>query len=803
MSKNTALQISLLVLLWIVFLVLIPFVGALPTGVFNQPWSHFVIDLLAFILAATAFIAATRLAYSSFSSFYIPVALGFLTQAIDHLIKLIISSSAIGITPAGYNTMSPGVLSVGTLVFGLVLLIGNRVPQRIINKDFISIVLSYFGPIYVFLIWVVALLALNPIFIIPMPHFPGTGLPIWEYLAIITLVITTVLIGKHANYFGRAGKLLIVSLFFLILSELYMSASIQIYDQYFNFSDLFRLLAYLCFSFTLIIKTIPKESSLKTFSFPISRQLLYLLATITGLLGIIIYYNLRTQLTLANLLQQSLNRPQEIIDQSSLLYGFGTFLVLSIVIGTVIFVGMVIIRVLNHFRSLTKTVKSIETGGLGIEYETYADDEFGELAMALDRAVTQADASTRELSQRVKEKTEALGQQMQELEGQNQLLEKTRHDLVIANDSIKQEKVRTDAMLESIGEGIIVVDTSARIQVINKAALAMLSWDNNQVYQKKITEILKIERENGQPVQSDERPVSRSLAIGKNTASDEYLFIRNDGSKFPVFVTSSPILLEGHIIGAIEVFRDITEEKEIDQAKSEFVSLASHQLRTPLTAIGWFTEGLMNESTGPLTPQQHEYLAKIYAGNQRMIKLVNGLLNVSRIELGTFMVDPQPTDLWNILDEVIEEVTPQAQHKNIQIHRNYQPGLPLINLDPQLANIIFQNLVVNAIKYTPDGGSVTVEINQQGDNLQFKVSDTGYGIPAGEQDKIFTKMYRASNIRILIGEGTGLGLYAVKSLLEKTGGKIWFESIENKGTTFYIEIPLSGMKPKGGARRLV
>jgi signal transduction histidine kinase len=239
-----------------------------------------------------------------------------------------------------------------------------------------------------------------------------------------------------------------------------------------------------------------------------------------------------------------------------------------------------------------------------------------------------------------------------------------------------------------------------------------------------------------------------------------------------------------------EAERDVERIKEIDRAKTEFVSIASHQLRTPLTSISWFTEMLMKSEIGELNDKQKEYLGEIYRGNQRMIDLVNDILNTSRIDTGILISDPITISLKETLESVLSEIVPLFEDKGIEIIKDYGENIPQINADPELAQVIFQNLLSNSLKYTPKGGSVTIGISDQGANVLIKISDSGYGIPKEQQSRIFTKLFRADNIRSKETDGTGLGLYIARAIVRQSGGKIWFDSVENTGTNFYVTFPI-------------
>jgi len=292
----------------------------------------------------------------------------------------------------------------------------------------------------------------------------------------------------------------------------------------------------------------------------------------------------------------------------------------------------------------------------------------------------------------------------------------------------------------------------------------------------------------------------KNLLKGKTFTSEEIINKRKDGSEFQAAISIFPIRENDKNIFYVSLMQDITHRKAVEKAKTEFVSLASHQLRTPLSAIRWYSEMLLSKYTGELTEKQRSYLNEIYQGNLRMVELVNALLNVSRIDLGTFAIDPEPADLTVIMDSVLNELKPQIIQRKLIIEKVYDPKVPIMEVDPKLTRVIFQNLLSNAVKYTDEGGKITAEIRRQNPYVYIRIADNGYGIPKSQHDKIFEKLFRADNVRQKDTEGTGLGLYIVRAIIKESSGKIWFDSEENKGTTFHVLLPISGMKKKMGTR---
>ncbi len=234
---------------------------------------------------------------------------------------------------------------------------------------------------------------------------------------------------------------------------------------------------------------------------------------------------------------------------------------------------------------------------------------------------------------------------------------------------------------------------------------------------------------------------------------------------------------------------DITEQKLLDKAKTEFVSLASHQLKSPLAEMKWLTEMLSSGSLGEFSPKQIEYINKLNTANEDMIALVDLLLNVSRTEMGRITLDIKETNVETLSESVLNELAPLITKKGIIIEKEYNNLLQVLKTDPKLLRIVIQNLVSNAIKYTPDGGTVSISFSENSGKSKIIVSDTGLGIPKDQQCHIFTKLFRADNVRSSsTSQGTGLGLYLVKSMVQAINGDIDFVSEENKGSTFSITL---------------
>ncbi len=384
---------------------------------------------------------------------------------------------------------------------------------------------------------------------------------------------------------------------------------------------------------------------------------------------------------------------------------------------------------------------------------------------------------------------------------------KAIEDIKKETEKISRAKALDEAVFQSIGDGLVVTDKEGKIILANKAFEDLLGWRQKEVFGRRLIKVVPCQDERGLVVPDEKRIISLALKGVKNTtpavSQISWYFVRKNKTRFPVTIVTTPIYFQNQLFGAVETFHDITKEHEIDKAKTEFVSLASHQLRTPLSIIRWYSEVLLKNRSENFDKKDLRYLEEINKSNQRMIDLINALLNVSRIDMGTLAIEPKPTNLIDLAENVLKDFAPQISQKKLELIRDYSKSLPLIDADPQIMRIVFQNLISNAIKYTPDKGEIKLKMGAQKDEMVIEVSDTGYGIPKDQQGGVYQKFFRADNAREIDPDGSGLGLYIVKSIVDNAGGKIWFKSEEKKGTTFYVAIPLSGMQKKEGVKGLI
>ncbi len=243
-------------------------------------------------------------------------------------------------------------------------------------------------------------------------------------------------------------------------------------------------------------------------------------------------------------------------------------------------------------------------------------------------------------------------------------------------------------------------------------------------------------------------------------------------------------------VGSVLILQDVSHEKLSERTKTEFVSLITHQLRTPLSATKWIFKMILEGDVGPVTREQTKWLQKGYLSNERMIRLINDLLEITRIEGGEYLYNPTTTDISAIVESAIDSLVDEARRKGIKLGLiKPQEALPKIKIDAEKIQLAISNILDNALRYTPKGGQVTVSLKPAINGVECEVKDTGIGILSKEQDRIFERFFRGSNALLMETEGTGLGLYISKKIIEAHGGRIQFTSQENKGSAFKFFLP--------------
>jgi len=354
-------------------------------------------------------------------------------------------------------------------------------------------------------------------------------------------------------------------------------------------------------------------------------------------------------------------------------------------------------------------------------------------------------------------------------------------DTEAAKVEIEQEKIRTQIILNNFLDGLLIFGSDKKLWSINPKAEEFLKIKKEQVLGKTMIEFSKITG----------IKLTRTVKNKNEKVFRQELTPQKKGLVLEMTIQEIG-LPNKRTTDILVILHDVTREKLIERLKSQFVSVAAHQLRTPLSIIKWSLSMMIQGELGSLTGEQKEILEKTNQTNERMILLINDLLNVARIEEGRFIYKPQAVDFTELLERIIKPIQLLAEEKKVKLDVDLSEESKVIKADTEKLVLAVKNLIENAIYYTEPGGSVTVCLKKRGNELEFFVKDTGIGIPKDQQHRIFDKFFRGDNAVRKETEGTGLGLFIAKNIIEAHGGKIWFESREGKGTTFFFSLPIIG-----------
>jgi PAS domain S-box-containing protein len=352
----------------------------------------------------------------------------------------------------------------------------------------------------------------------------------------------------------------------------------------------------------------------------------------------------------------------------------------------------------------------------------------------------------------------------------------------LANKLIKSSQQLFLEVYNNSPIAYLIVDTNGKIVSANIASARLFGKSTQQLIKGDLfaiispegdehQSVIKLKFQNGVVVSDEDVKVVRGKETSWTKASI-FQFSGTDGEKL-----------------SLVTFVDITKQREVDIAKSEFVSLASHQLRTPISGMRWSAELLLLDGVETLSVQQKRYIDRLLSSIQRMSGLVDDFLQVSRFELGTRVIKQEMVSLPDLFDDIIAEQASVASGKRLNISKHYDPTISQISTDLGLLRMIVTNLYVNAVKYSRLDGEISLSFKRVGDDLLVEVRDNGMGIPLAEQQRVFSKIFRASNAVKEVPDGTGLGLYIVQKSVQSLHGRITFQSAENMGTTFTVQIP--------------
>jgi len=353
------------------------------------------------------------------------------------------------------------------------------------------------------------------------------------------------------------------------------------------------------------------------------------------------------------------------------------------------------------------------------------------------------------------------------------------------------ERDKLNTIVKSVSDGIIVLDLNRQITFANRAAYKILRVRSETLLSRRLSEIFTITNQKGENV-TDEM-----LCPLKEISDDELIFgpaeltLSNSENKKLELLLASTQIKDGISanIGSICIFRDIAKEKELEQMKLDFVAIAAHELRTPITGIRGYLSILIEEVSKKLTKTEFEMLQKAFISTTNLAALVENLLSISNIERHSLKLNKQPV-LWSdLINEVKGNFLSSAEQKQIKIVTNVPKDLPKISIDRFRISEVISNLLANAITFSPSKTTITISASIDGKNLITHIQDQGEGIPETALPNLFTKFFRVSGGLIQGSKGTGLGLYISKSIVEMHQGKIWVESVVGKGSTFSFSLP--------------
>lgn len=352
-------------------------------------------------------------------------------------------------------------------------------------------------------------------------------------------------------------------------------------------------------------------------------------------------------------------------------------------------------------------------------------------------------------------------------------------DIEEARARAVEEKNKTLAIITNFTDGLLFFDKEDKLSLVNPVAEDFLTVKSAEIIGKPLSELTGFPR------------LEILTGLLKKTAKRIFKEEIQIEKEFILEVSTLSIMREKEKLGVLVILHDITREKLVERMKTEFVSLTAHQLRTPLSAIKWTLKMVLDGDLGKITEEQAEFLEKTYNSNERMISLINDLLNVTRIEEGRYLYKPVLAQFEDLVEEIVNSYKAEIKRRNIKFQfKEPERKIPKVKIDIEKMRLAISNLLDNAIRYTLPKRKVTVSLKYEEKKIKFSVEDSGIGVPKDQQKRLFTKFFRGANAIKIETEGSGLGLFITKNIIEAHGGKIWFESEENKGSTFGFILPV-------------
>ncbi len=486
----------------------------------------------------------------------------------------------------------------------------------------------------------------------------------------------------------------------------------------------------------------------------------------------------------------------EVLKPVNDLLKFFLVLILSVMLGVIVVALVFATIIFRPIGELTVIAGILQKGDFSQRASTQSKDELGTLGRAFNTMAEKLQELYIGLEQKVKDRTVDLNTKVDELEGVTIASLNILEDLDIEKAHLTENSAQLETILNNLPVGVYVSEiNTGRMIMANNLAIDMFGKGIDPKEAKEnYGEPYSLIKDDGTPYPSEELPFAISVRTGEPVIGVTGISVKRMDGTIVALRMSSVLVKDknNQPISSVVVFEDITKEKQIDDAKSGFISVTSHQLRTPLTSIRWYSEMLLSEDAGSLNPTQKDFIKEIHGGTERLYKIVNLLLGLSRVESGKMTIEKVDIDLGAFTNKIQKELASFAVDKKVTVTPYPPEGEPVhVFLDYLMLFQVVFNLLSNAILYSNEGGTVEVRWwRGDGDETVYMVRDTGIGIPKSQESRIFSKFYRADNALKKAPDGSGLGLVLVKELVEAWGGKVWFESEEGKGTTFYFTVPM-------------
>jgi PAS domain S-box-containing protein len=368
------------------------------------------------------------------------------------------------------------------------------------------------------------------------------------------------------------------------------------------------------------------------------------------------------------------------------------------------------------------------------------------------------------------------------------LLESNKRELQKLLRVERESQARIRAITDSVNEALVLVAPDGRILDANRLYVEMFGVPLNRFVGQRLADLQTMF---DQVFEQSEELYQLALASSADMKQElSRLLVQIWPERRELQLYSTPVRDKEGFLGRLFIFRDVTREREIDRMKTEFVSLVSHELRTPLTSIKGFTEMVLDGDAGEINDEVEEYLGIVYNNAERLVALVNDLLDLSRIESGRIRIKSEPVNLEAIVQSVVDTMKQKIKEKQQSLTVKIDPASTSVSGDRDKLVQVLTNYLSNAYKYTQAGGNIQIIISNREGFAHVAVSDDGFGISAGDQEKLFTRFYRVDNSMTREVGGTGLGLSIVKQLIELHGGQVGVESEPGRGSTFWFTLPL-------------